>query len=266
MKQYECNVMICFTIVHPLWPNRSSSPQESTLGLDQVLNNVSVLGKVSFWTVFSHLTEFEIESFSVTAFAEGPKEPLVGRAHSNPCLQQKPHRLLHLSDHQVHSRCHIHKLICVIQDKKQTLKIQYERKLGRDIAIKAHQICFRNITHNHDLESYFAQLQNEKRNIVLVLCFRSVLFRMSKWENMCVRTFGCLLIHGLKLRRVGIPASCDDVRLAIWTFAHWFLTHGPKQRAGEVKRGKQRIKNKVKICGCKPEAFQNMFIFMPQDT
>lgn len=59
-----------------------------------------------------HRSELEIEALGVTAFAEGPEEPLVGWAHPNPRLQQEAHRLLHLRDHQVHRRRHVHELIC----------------------------------------------------------------------------------------------------------------------------------------------------------
>lgn len=51
-------------------------------------------------------------------------------------------------------------------------------------------------------------------------------------------TFRRLLIHGLKLRSVGIPAPGDDVRLPIRTLAHWFLTD--EWRAGEESQEKER--------------------------
>lgn len=57
----------------------------------------------------------------MVALAEGPEEPIIGGADTDPGLQQEADRLLHLGDHQVHSRRHVHELI--FQAKKQTVNV-----------------------------------------------------------------------------------------------------------------------------------------------
>lgn len=45
----------------------------------------------------------------------------------------------------------------------------------------------------------------------------------SRFSGISVVTFGRFLIDGLELRRVGVPASRDDVRLPVGALSHRFL-------------------------------------------
>lgn len=45
----------------------------------------------------------------------------------------------------------------------------------------------------------------------------------SRFLGIFVVTFGRFLIDGLELRRVGVPASRDDVRLPVGALSHRFL-------------------------------------------
>lgn len=45
----------------------------------------------------------------------------------------------------------------------------------------------------------------------------------SRFFGIFVVTFGRFLVDGLELRRVGVPASCDDVRLPVGALSHRFL-------------------------------------------
>lgn len=50
-----------------------------------------------------YLFQLQEEVLCGAPFAEGPEEPLIGRADTDLGLQEEPDRLLNFCDHQIHS-------------------------------------------------------------------------------------------------------------------------------------------------------------------